>query len=155
MTRVTGERPRLWSSVIGFGQYHYKYASGREGDAHAVGLHRVEPPRQSICPTASGDTTSGSRSWGCTEPAWDAYTSPISTRSTSLCWSPSSPSRTALSPLTRTHVGLAKVRLDTLGIASGRFLITSADCPSERASCTTISKRREVFPDAKRVQTRA
>jgi hypothetical protein len=38
MTRVTGESPRLWSSVIGFGQYHYKYASGREGDAHAVGF---------------------------------------------------------------------------------------------------------------------
>jgi Domain of unknown function (DU1801) len=38
MTRVTGEAPRLWSSVIGFGQYHYKYASGREGDAPAVGF---------------------------------------------------------------------------------------------------------------------
>jgi hypothetical protein len=38
MTRVTGESPRLWSSVIGFGQYHYKYASGREGDAPAVGF---------------------------------------------------------------------------------------------------------------------
>ena len=38
MTRVTGESPRLWSSVIGFGQYHYKYASGREGDAPAAGF---------------------------------------------------------------------------------------------------------------------
>jgi hypothetical protein len=38
MTRVTGESPQLWSSVIGFGQYHYKYASGREGDAPAVGF---------------------------------------------------------------------------------------------------------------------
>jgi hypothetical protein len=39
MTRVTGESPRLWTgSVIGFGQYHYKYASGREGDAPAVGF---------------------------------------------------------------------------------------------------------------------
>ena len=23
LTRVTGETPRLWGSVIGFGQYHY------------------------------------------------------------------------------------------------------------------------------------
>jgi hypothetical protein len=36
MGRVTGEEPRLWGSVIGFGQYHYKYASGREGDAPAA-----------------------------------------------------------------------------------------------------------------------
>jgi hypothetical protein len=38
MRRVTGEEPRLWGSVIGFGQYHYKYASGREGDAAAAGF---------------------------------------------------------------------------------------------------------------------
>jgi hypothetical protein len=38
MSRVTGESPRLWGSVIGFGQYHYKYASGREGDAAAAGF---------------------------------------------------------------------------------------------------------------------
>jgi Domain of unknown function (DU1801) len=38
MTRVTGESPRLWGSIIGFGQYHYKYKSGREGDAPAAGF---------------------------------------------------------------------------------------------------------------------
>jgi hypothetical protein len=33
MTRITGLEPKLWgTSVIGFGSYHYKYASGREGD---------------------------------------------------------------------------------------------------------------------------
>jgi hypothetical protein len=37
MGRVTGEPARMWgSSVIGFGQYHYRYESGREGDAAAV-----------------------------------------------------------------------------------------------------------------------
>jgi hypothetical protein len=36
MTRVTGESPRLWGSVIGLGQYQYKYTSGREGDAPAA-----------------------------------------------------------------------------------------------------------------------
>jgi hypothetical protein len=38
MGRATGEQPRLWGSVIGFGQYHYRYASGREGDAPAAGF---------------------------------------------------------------------------------------------------------------------
>jgi hypothetical protein len=38
MTRITGEAPRLWASVVGFGQYHYKYSSGREGDSAAAGF---------------------------------------------------------------------------------------------------------------------
>ena len=38
MQRVTGEPPRLQGTMIGFGQYHYKYASGREGDAAAAGF---------------------------------------------------------------------------------------------------------------------
>lgn len=33
MREVTGDEPAMWgSSIIGFGQYRYKYASGREGD---------------------------------------------------------------------------------------------------------------------------
>jgi hypothetical protein len=35
-SRVTGVEPRLWGTIIGFGQYHYRYASGREGDAPAA-----------------------------------------------------------------------------------------------------------------------
>lgn len=38
MARVTGERPRMWGTIIGFGQYHYKYHSGRDGDAPAAGF---------------------------------------------------------------------------------------------------------------------
>ncbi|TCC15503.1 DUF1801 domain-containing protein [Kribbella sindirgiensis] len=38
MRRVTGEEPRMWATVVGFGEYHYKYASGREGDAPAAGF---------------------------------------------------------------------------------------------------------------------
>jgi hypothetical protein len=38
MQRVTGEEPRMWATVVGFGQYHYRYASGREGDAPAAGF---------------------------------------------------------------------------------------------------------------------
>jgi Domain of unknown function (DU1801) len=38
MGRVTGEPPHLWGGIVGFGQYHYKYESGREGDAPAAGF---------------------------------------------------------------------------------------------------------------------
>jgi hypothetical protein len=38
ITRVTGLEPKMWGTIIGFGQYHYKYASGREGDAPAAGF---------------------------------------------------------------------------------------------------------------------
>jgi len=38
MRRATGEKPQLSGTAIGFGQYHYKYASGREGDAAAAGF---------------------------------------------------------------------------------------------------------------------
>ena len=36
MRRVTGREPELHGSIIGFGSYHYRYESGREGDAPAV-----------------------------------------------------------------------------------------------------------------------
>lgn len=33
MTRATGESPCIWGTgIVGFGQYHYRYASGQEGD---------------------------------------------------------------------------------------------------------------------------
>jgi hypothetical protein len=38
MRRVTGKPPRLWGSIVGFGSYHYKYASGHEGDSCLTGF---------------------------------------------------------------------------------------------------------------------
>jgi hypothetical protein len=39
MTEVTGEPPTLWgSSIVGFGQQHLKYASGRELDYFRIGF---------------------------------------------------------------------------------------------------------------------
>jgi hypothetical protein len=39
MKRVTGAKPVMWGpSIVGFGSYHYKYASGHEGDACLVGF---------------------------------------------------------------------------------------------------------------------
>lgn len=38
-SRVTGFAPRMWGpSIVGFGRYHYVYASGREGDHLATGF---------------------------------------------------------------------------------------------------------------------
>ena len=46
MREVTGERPKMWgSSIVGFGSYHYTYASGREGDWPVVGF---APRRQNL-----------------------------------------------------------------------------------------------------------
>ena len=37
--KVTGWQPRMWGpSIVGYGQYHYVYASGREGDFLATGF---------------------------------------------------------------------------------------------------------------------
>ena len=39
MERVTGEPATMWGpSIIGFGSYHYRYASGHEGDSPRVGF---------------------------------------------------------------------------------------------------------------------
>lgn len=36
---ITGEKPVMWGpSIIGFGSYHYKYASGREADWMLTGF---------------------------------------------------------------------------------------------------------------------
>jgi Domain of unknown function (DU1801) len=39
MKRVTKLRPKMWGdAIVGFGKYHYKYASGREGDFMLTGF---------------------------------------------------------------------------------------------------------------------
>lgn len=36
---ISGEPPKMWGpSIIGFGQYHYRYDSGHEGDAPRLGF---------------------------------------------------------------------------------------------------------------------
>ena len=46
MEEVTGEEPKMWGdSIIGFGSYHYKYASGREADWFLTGF---SPRKQSL-----------------------------------------------------------------------------------------------------------
>ncbi len=39
MTAVSNQPPVMWgSSIVGFGTYHYKYESGREGDSLIIGF---------------------------------------------------------------------------------------------------------------------
>lgn len=39
MREVTGAKPTMWGdSIVGFGTYHYKYTSGREGDWFLTGF---------------------------------------------------------------------------------------------------------------------
>ena len=46
MEQVTKEPPKMWgTSIIGFGSYHYKYESGREGDMLMTGF---SPRKQNI-----------------------------------------------------------------------------------------------------------
>ncbi len=46
MQEITGEPPARWgSSIVGFGTYHYRYASGHEGDS---ALASFSPRRQQL-----------------------------------------------------------------------------------------------------------
>ena len=46
MSEATGEEPKMWGpSIVGFGTYHYKYATGREGDMPIVGF---SPRKQNL-----------------------------------------------------------------------------------------------------------
>jgi hypothetical protein len=46
MSGITGKRAKMWgSSIVGYGKYHYKYESGREGDFFLTGF---SPRRQAL-----------------------------------------------------------------------------------------------------------
>ena len=46
MQGITGKPPRMWgTSIVGFGSYHYVYASGREGDWPLCGF---SPRKQAL-----------------------------------------------------------------------------------------------------------
>jgi hypothetical protein len=46
MKAATGVSPKMWgSSIVGYGSYHYKYASGREGDWPVTGF---SPRKQAL-----------------------------------------------------------------------------------------------------------
>ena len=60
MEQVTGEPPAMWgASIIGFGSYHYRYASGREGDS---ALASFSPRGQHLAIYLVGEFTDRHRS---------------------------------------------------------------------------------------------
>ncbi|MEO8112309.1 MAG: DUF1801 domain-containing protein [Ginsengibacter sp.] len=57
MKKITGLEPKMWGpGIVGFGSYHYKYASGHEGDMCMVGF---SPRKQSISLYLCGALDSG------------------------------------------------------------------------------------------------
>jgi len=60
MQQITGEAPVMWgSSIIGFGTYHYRYASDREGDS---ALASFSPRSQHLAIYLIGEFVSRHRS---------------------------------------------------------------------------------------------
>lgn len=46
MTEITGQKPKMWGpSIVGFGSYHYEYASGQKGDWPIIGF---SPRKQNL-----------------------------------------------------------------------------------------------------------
>jgi hypothetical protein len=46
MGQITKQEPKMWGpSIVGFGSYHYKYATGHEGDSPLMGF---SPRKQNI-----------------------------------------------------------------------------------------------------------
>jgi hypothetical protein len=44
LQEITGEKPAMWGpSIVGFGSYHYKYDSAREGDMPLIGFSPRKP----------------------------------------------------------------------------------------------------------------
>ncbi len=46
MQEITGQAPKMWgTTIVGFGEYHYRYESGREGDWFETGF---SPRKQNL-----------------------------------------------------------------------------------------------------------
>jgi len=46
MKKITKKKPKMWGpAIVGFGNYHYKYASGHEGDCFVTGF---SPRKQAL-----------------------------------------------------------------------------------------------------------
>lgn len=59
--RVTGRQAKMWGpSIIGYGSYHYRYASGHEGDAPRVGFS-PRKAKHSIYVLGCGDEASNAK----------------------------------------------------------------------------------------------
>ena len=57
MSKATREQPKMWgTSIVGFGSYHYKYETGREGDMPLVGFSPRKTATVLYAMTGSSDS---------------------------------------------------------------------------------------------------
>lgn len=57
MQSVTGEKPKMWGpAIIGFGSYHYRYETGREGDMPVISFSPRKAATVLYNMTGSGDS---------------------------------------------------------------------------------------------------
>jgi hypothetical protein len=62
LRKVSGVEPAMWgTSMVGFGNFHYRYDSGREGDTFVVGF---SPRKDAITLYLSCDATAYAKSLG-------------------------------------------------------------------------------------------
>ena len=86
MAGTTGQPAEMWGpTIVGFGTYHYKYATGREGDAPAVGFSPRKASLSLYGLTYGPESAELLAGWGSTRPAPAACTSTSSTTSTRRC----------------------------------------------------------------------
>ena len=87
MAELTGEEPEMWGpTIVGFGRYHYKYDSGREGDSAAVGFSPRKASLSLYGLTPHRRPPSCSPGWASTRSAPAASMSTNSRTSTKMPW---------------------------------------------------------------------
>src|SRR5208283_3390972 len=56
MSKATKSEPKMWgTSIVGFGKYHYKYPSGREGEMCLTGFASRKPALSIYLACGAGD----------------------------------------------------------------------------------------------------
>ena len=134
MRAATGEKPKMWGpSIIGFGSYHYKYDSGREGDMPMVGFSPRKAATVFYGLGGSGDLLS--KCWVNIPPARAAFTSRNSPMWIRRCWkrwwSKPSPPRARSNRIDQGST-IAAFRIQS---SFGKFSCRNALPPLNRASC--------------------
>ncbi|GEM_PF-1924232 len=83
---TTGYEPKMWgTSIIGFGSYHYRYASGHEGDAPLVGFRPGKPRSAFTLLPEIPDGTSCFGNWASIRRVRPAFMSARRRTSTWMC----------------------------------------------------------------------
>jgi hypothetical protein len=132
--RATGEEPRLWGTVVGFGQYHCRYPSGREGDAPAAGFAARKAATTVYVADGVGAHADRLNKLGRTPPAWAASTSRTSTPWT---WTCSTPSWRSYATLTGEHLPKPRATPGNAATAPVLSLVRVSATPGRMSELST------------------